>query len=125
MESAKDAAEESAASRDRERSRLITWVAITVALLASFLAVCKVKDENIVKEMEHAQADKLDHWNFYQARNIRQELATATVVQLKLAAAAAPAAHAATYRDAIASYERLAAEQAQKKEELRLQAEED
>lgn len=124
MESAHDAAEESAASRDREKSRLSTWVAITVALLATFLAVCKVKDENIVQAMEHAQADKLDHWNFYQARNIRQEVATATAVQLKLAAAAAPAAQAAAYRDAIASYERLAAEQAQKKEELRLQAEE-
>jgi hypothetical protein len=125
MESANNAAEETAASRDREKSRLSTWVAITVALLATFLAVCKVKDDNIVQAMEHAQADKLDHWNFYQARNIRQEVAAATVAQLKLAASAASAAQAEAYRDAIVSYERLAADQAQKKEELRLQAEAD
>jgi len=61
-----------------------------VALLATFLGVCKVKEDNIVQAMQQAQADKLDHWNFYQARNIRQEVATSAVVQLKLAAASAP-----------------------------------
>src|ERR1700733_445438 len=59
-------------------ARLNTWVALTVALLATFLGVCKVKDDNIVQAMQQAQADRLDHWNFYQARNIRQEVASAT-----------------------------------------------
>ena len=124
MESATNAAEASA-SRDRAAARLSTWVAITVALLATFLGVCKVKDDNIVQAMQQAQADKLDHWNFYQARNIREEVAAATVVQLKLAAAAAPAPQQPGYRDAIAAYERLAADQAQKKAGLRAQAEQD
>src|SRR6266446_3116312 len=92
MESATGAAEEIPLSRDRERVRLSSRVAITVALLATFLAVCKVKDDNIVQAMQQAQADRLDHWNFYQARNIRQEIAAAAVTQLKLAAAGAPAA---------------------------------
>src|ERR1700716_3674949 len=122
MESANEAAEEHAATRDRERSRLTSRVAITVALLATFLGICKVKDDNIVQAMQQSQADKLDHWNFYQARNIRQEVAAATIVQLKLAAAGAPAGQQAGYRDAIASYDRLVADQMQKKEELRLQA---
>jgi Domain of unknown function (DUF4337) len=57
-------------------------VAITVALLATFMGICKVKDDNIVQAMQQAQADKLDHWGYYQARNIRQEIAEATITQL-------------------------------------------
>jgi hypothetical protein len=125
MDSATSAAEEPAAARDRERARLGSRVAITVALLATFLGVCKVKDDNIVQAMQQAQADKLDHWNFYQARNVRQEVAAAAAVQLKLAAAAAPAAQQESYRTAIATYEALVADQAKKKEELRVQAEDD
>jgi hypothetical protein len=124
MESASQAAEEHA-SRDREKSRLTTWVAITVALLATFLGVCKVKDDNIVQAMQQAQADKLDHWNFYQARNVRQEVAAATVTQLKLAVAGAAAGQQTAYRDAIASYEAIVADQTKKKEELRVQADRD
>jgi hypothetical protein len=125
IESANSAAEDTATVRDRDRARLNSRVAITVALLATFLGVCKVKDDNIVQAMQQAQADRLDHWNFYQARNIRQEVASATVAPLKLAAAAAPAAQQEAYRAAIASYEALVVDQAKKKEELRLQAEAD
>ena len=125
VESATGADEDNAASRDRERIRLNTWVAVTVALLATFLGVCKVKDDNIVQAMQQAQADKLDHWNFYQARNIRQEVASAALAQLQLAAAAAPAAQQDSYRAAIAKYEALVADQTTKKEELRQQAEQD
>jgi Domain of unknown function (DUF4337) len=125
MESAADAADQTAASHDRERARLNSRVAITVALLATFLGVCKVKDDNIVQAMQQAQADKLDHWNFYQARNIRQEVAAAAATQLKLAAAGAPPAQQEGYRAAIASYEGLVIDQGKKKEELRVQAEQD
>ena len=125
VDSATSADEDSSASRDRARVRLNSRVAITVALLATFLGVCKVKDDNIVQAMQQAQADKLDHWNFYQARNIRQEVAAAAVTQLKLAAAGASAAQQDGYRAAIASYEAVVADQAKKKEELRLQAEAD
>jgi hypothetical protein len=54
------------------------------------MGVCKVKDDNIVQAMQQAQADKVDHWAFYQARNLREELARATAVQLKLQAAGRP-----------------------------------
>jgi len=72
--------------------------------------------------MQQAQADKLDHWAFYQARNLRQEIAEATAVQLELARASQPANQAAAYDAAIAKYRALAKDQAAKKEELRLQA---
>jgi Domain of unknown function (DUF4337) len=124
LETAQEAADDAEAARNRARAWLNTRVAVTVALLATFLGICKVKDDNIVQAMQQAQADRLDHWNFYQARNIRQEVATASLAQLKLAAAAAPAQQAA-YAAAIADAERLVADQAQKKEGLREQAEQD
>src|SRR6058998_3492088 len=95
MDSAAQADEQEPAG---SRNRLNMMVAVTVAMLATFLGVCKVKDDNIVQTMQQAQADKLDHWNFYQARNIREEVAASTVAQLKLAAGSSPERQAA-YRE--------------------------
>ena len=109
----------------RPHPRLNAAVAVTVAVLATFMGVCKVKDDNIVQAMQQAQADKIDHWAFYQARNLREELARATAVQLRLQSEAQPAARQSAYQEAIARYETLAADQSKKKEELRRQAEQD
>ena len=106
-------------------SRLGTWVAITVALLATFLGVCKVKDDNIVQAMQQAQADKLDHWSYYQARNIREEVAKATLAQLTLTESLVPADKREQYQEAVHLYAGIATEQGQKKEELSKQAEQD
>ena len=113
------------AASDRKVALLNTCVAITVALLATFMGVCKVKDDNVVQAMQQAQADKLDHWNFYQARNVRQDVAEATATQLRLAKVGRPATEAAAYDEAIVRYEAKAASEAQKKAELKAQAEQD
>jgi hypothetical protein len=105
-----------------KRSLLNPAVAITVALLATFTGICKVKDDNIVQAMQQAQADKIDHWAFYQARNLREEIAKATRLQLQLQAADRPSERRPAYDQAIAQYGKLAQEQAEKKEELRKQA---
>src|SRR5258707_7451389 len=70
--------------------KLNTLVAIPVALLATFMGICKVKDDNIVQAMQQAQADKIDNYSWYQARNIREEIAKATVAELTAQSAAAP-----------------------------------
>ena len=119
---------ESATSADEAPShshRLNTAVALTVALLATFLGVCKVKDDNIVQAMQQAQADKIDEWNFYQARNIREEVAKATVTELQLAAAGAQPAQAQGYQQAIAHYQALVDEQTKKKDEVEQLAKQD
>jgi hypothetical protein len=100
-------------------------VAITVALLATFMGICKVKDDNIVQGMQQAQADKVDHWSYYQARNIREEIAQATLVQLKVQAIVAVPAQQALVQEQIVSYEALARDQRAKKEEVKAQAEAD
>src|SRR5205823_8266214 len=110
---------------DRTSHRLNTWVAITVALLASFSAVCKVKDDNIGQAMQQAQADRNDHWAYYQAHNIRQEVAKSTLAQLRLAAVAAPSASRGEYAAAITRYDSLARDQGAKKDSVRKMAVQD
>ncbi len=95
--------------------KLNTMVAISVALLATFMGVCKVKDDNIVQAMQQAQANKIDNYSWYQARNIREEVAKATVAQLTVqAATAAPQARAA-FEEQIKIYQAIAQDQAEKK----------
>ena len=125
IEAANAAGEEARGRSARAEAQLSSWVAITVALLATFLGVCKVKDDNLVQAMAQAQADKLDHWTFYQARNLREEVARSALVQLRLAAASASADRRPAYQEALAQYEALIADQAVKKEEVRAQAEAD
>ena len=117
-----DESDESAFGQFR---KLNQCVAITVALLATFMGICKVKDDNIVQSMQQAQVNKLDHWNFYQARNIREEVTKGTLLQLRLAAPSQPASEQANYQKAIAQYEQIATDQARKKDELKTLAEQD
>ncbi|HTE45278.1 MAG TPA: DUF4337 domain-containing protein [Gemmatimonadaceae bacterium] len=126
-EAATDESEtESAASTAQAHvahARLNTWVAITVALLATFMGICKVKDDNVVQAMQQAQADKIDHWSFYQARNIRQEIAQAELTELNLRRAGeASPVQRAQLDSAIARYKALVTDQAVKKDSLRVQA---
>jgi hypothetical protein len=113
---------EQARQAQENKSRLNMLVAITVALLATFMGICKVKDDNIVQAMQQAQADKLDHYAYYQARNVREDVAKGTLLQLQLGLAAAPATLAATvrttYAQSIERYAGIAADQERKKKEL-------
>jgi ribosomal protein S13 len=107
----------------KAKNKLNTMVAITVALLATFLGICKVKDDNIVQAMQQAQADKIDSYSWYQARNIREEVANATVAQLTAQAAAAPPQARAVFQQQIESYQAIAHEQAEKKQQQQADAE--
>jgi hypothetical protein len=121
-----DAANEEAAEASAEaraHSRLNNWVAITVALLATFMGICKVKDDNIVQAMQQAQADKIDNWSFYQARNIRQEVGQATLSQLTVTRLSLTPAQRPPVDSAIARAQALVKDQAAKKDSLRAAAE--
>ncbi len=108
-----------------KRAWLNPAVAITVALLATFMGICKVKDDNIVQGMQQAQADKIDHWSYYQARNVREEIARATLVQLKIQALVATPQQQTLVQESIRAYETLVKDQATKKDELKGLAEAD
>ena len=53
---------------------LINIVAIAVALIASFMAITKVKDDNIVQAMLQAKADAVDTWNEYQSKRLKHHM---------------------------------------------------
>lgn len=88
----------------RAHSRLNSAVAVTVALLATFLGVCQVKDGNIVQAMAQAQADQVDSWAWYQAKKIRLQFAQAMADQFGVQLLSAPPAAAATLQAKVAEY---------------------
>jgi hypothetical protein len=67
------------------KSRLNSIVALLVAVSATFMALCNVKDGNIVQGMEEAQARSIDQWAYYQAKGTKQNLAEQMVDQLEIA----------------------------------------
>jgi hypothetical protein len=56
------------------KNRLNNWVAVSVAILAAFMAVTKVKDDNIVQAMLQAQAAAVDTWSEYQSTRLKQHM---------------------------------------------------
>jgi hypothetical protein len=72
-----------AVEKGRE-SQLNAAVAALVAISATFMALCNVKDGNVVQAMSVAQASAVDEWAYYQAKGTKQNLAEQTVDQLTL-----------------------------------------
>jgi hypothetical protein len=101
--------------RERTKSRLNNLVAVSVAILATFMGLCKVKDDNIVQSMEAVQAKQIDEWSYYQARNIREEVASSTLALLTVQAQSVPPEKRAPVSEQMAIYQSLAAEQHSKK----------
>ena len=52
--------------------RLDSCVGMMVVLIATFIGLCNVKDDNIVQQMQMKQVERNDNWAWFQARNIRQ-----------------------------------------------------
>src|SRR3979490_1412635 len=107
----------------KPKAHLNTLVAISVALLATFMGICKVKDDNIVQAMQQAQANKIDDYSWYQARNIREEVARATGAHQPAKEAWAPPQAQAVIQEQIKTFQAVAQEQAEKKKTQQAEAE--
>jgi len=66
------------------RPSLNTLIAISVAVVATFTALCNVKDGNIVQAMQQAQASGVDAWAYYQAKGTKLNIAEAALDSLRL-----------------------------------------
>jgi hypothetical protein len=64
------------------KNRLNNLVAITVAIIAVFMAITKVKDDNIVQNMLQAKSDAVDTWNEYQSKKLKHHMAELGVNQV-------------------------------------------
>ena len=57
---------------------LDSCVGMMVVLIATFIGLCNVKDDNIVQQMQMKQVERNDNWAWFQARNIRQAVTKAS-----------------------------------------------
>jgi hypothetical protein len=88
----------------RHSKRLNAMVSMTIAVIATIMAICQIKAGNVAQAMEVALTDKLNHWAYYQAKNAQEETAQAALLQLKLGRSSADKAQMAVYDDAITAY---------------------
>jgi len=124
--SAADIADGAAAAR-QERSdekRLNNLVAITVVILTVFMAISKVKDDNINQAMQKAKADSIDAWAEYQFARVKLHVDENGLAQLRLLETtgqtdkALAAKQAAEYEADIKKYEGRSKETRAKAERL-------
>jgi len=54
-----------------ENKRLNNLVAVTVVILSVFMAISKVKDDNIVQAMQKAKSESIDAWAEYQSTRVK------------------------------------------------------
>ncbi len=101
---------------DAPKNRINSMVALFVAITATFMAICNVKDGNIVQAMSQAQAHSIDAWSYFQAKSTKQSIAENAVELLQVQNSPGSAALIKKYNDQIARYEK-------EKTEIKAQAE--
>ena len=69
---------------EKAHDGLNNLIAVLVALLATFMALCNIKDGNIVQAMSQDQAKAVDQWSYYQAKGTKQNLAESVLDQLQI-----------------------------------------
>lgn len=92
------------------RNRINSLVATFVAMTATFMAICNVKDGNIVQAMEEAQAHVIDSWSYYQAKSTKQATMESVLELAKLQKAPGVDTLVKKYEAQIARYEKEKAE---------------
>ncbi|MBK9797699.1 MAG: DUF4337 domain-containing protein [Holophagaceae bacterium] len=65
-------------------SRFNGFIALFVAVVATFMALCNVKDGNVVQAMQQSQAKAIDQWAYYQSKSTKQHIAENTADTLKV-----------------------------------------
>src|SRR5258708_24939534 len=99
-----------------EKNKINARVAVFVAMTAAFMAICNVKDGNIVQAMSQAQAHTIDAWSYFQAKSTKQSIAENALELLKVQNATANDSIIKKFEAQIARYEK-------EKTEIKSQAE--
>jgi hypothetical protein len=58
-------------------------VALTIAILATFLALSAIKASNVEQAIEQAQAERNNSWAWYQAVRVREDMSTYQLAHLE------------------------------------------
>jgi hypothetical protein len=105
---------------------LNSWIALTVAITATFMAIGNIKDGNIVQTMAQVQSKSVDSWSYYQAKSTKQIMAVNMAEQLRTQMMMGPPMTAgirAKVDAKVAQYEADARRYEKEKEEIRRTAE--
>jgi hypothetical protein len=114
----------SSSAERKNDPRLNDLIAVTVVILTVFLAVCKVKDDNIVQAMQKAQSAAVDAWAEYQSTRVKLHVDENGLAMLRLLESssaidkALAAKQAAEYEADIKKYEGRSKETRAKAESL-------
>lgn len=120
MSEVSDSAQE--AIESAEKSSLNSLVAVMVAISATVVALCNVKDGNVCQAMAQAQAGAVDQWSYYQSKSTKQHLAEVTADEFKVdkAIATSPTTEALALLDSkIAEYTKQAQKYDKEKAEIK------
>jgi len=93
-----------------DKSKINSMVALFVAITATFMALCNVKDGNVVQAMSQAQAHSIDAWSYFQAKSTKQAIAENALELLKVQNPAGNESLIKKYSEQIARYEKEKAE---------------
>ena len=88
------------------KSKINSKVALFVAITATFMALCNVKDGNIVQAMSQAQAHAIDEWSYFQAKSTKQSIAENSLSLLSFQHTAGTEELIKKYQDEINRYEK-------------------
>jgi hypothetical protein len=91
-------------------------VALFVAIAATFMALCNVKDGNIVQAMDQAQAHALNAWSYFEAKSTKQNITENELETLRVLNREGQDSLIKTYEERVARYEK-------EKNEIKAQAE--
>ena len=92
------------------RSKINSVVAVMVSIVATFMAICNVKDGNVVQAMSQAQAHSIDSWSYFQAKSTKQAIAENSLEILKLQKAPGSEEVIKKYEEQIKRYDKEKAE---------------
>jgi hypothetical protein len=109
-----------------EESRFNGYIALFVAVVATFMALCNVKDGNVVQAMQQSQAKAVDQWAYYQSKSTKQHIAENSAdmlsVQLDMNPGLKPEVRARV-EASIAAQKRAAKKYEKEKEQIKAEAE--
>ena len=107
--------EDERAERKREQ-KLKNVVALTIALLATFAGLCKVKAENVAQAMQKSESERVNQYMWYQARNVREEVLKTAAAEMEAGSANVSPTAKSAWDKQTNEFKRLAKEQGEKKE---------
>jgi hypothetical protein len=107
-----------------DHDRLHSMIAVLVAVAATFMALCNVKDGNVVQNMAQDQAKQVDAWSYYQAKSTKQNIAESMIDELAVQRALATGAETRTLVDEkLAAYKTAVARYQKEKDDIKAEAE--